>query len=216
LLVVCVSIASIASLASIARAEGPRQIAWEDLAVQLAPAANPFAGLPAELVEALAEVAGARTRRGLGVKLSARELDAERDAASKLRKADLDVEALLAKRDAMAEKQRALANAVNPALDGTLVRLPGYLLPLEFDGKKVTEFLLVPWVGACIHTPPPPPNQIVHVKSGRPFEVASTFEAVWVTGRIAVNSTRKAVFITDGASDVDVGYAIRADRVERY
>ena len=71
-------------------------------------------------------------------------------------------------------------------------------------------------MGACIHTPLPPPNQIVHVRSDRPFEVAGTFEAVWVTGRITVNSARKAVYITDGTSEVDIGYAIRANRVERY
>ena len=50
--------------------------------------------------------------------------------------------------------------------------MPGYLLPLEFSGKLVSEFLLVPWVGACIHTPPPPPNQIVHVKTDKPIELA--------------------------------------------
>ena len=54
---------------------------------------------------------------------------------------------------------------MNPALDGKTIRIPGYVLPLEFSGSKVTEFLLVPWVGACIHTPPPEPNQIVYVKA---------------------------------------------------
>src|SRR6187549_1707175 len=50
------------------------------------------------------------------------------------------------------------------ALDGKSVRIPGYMVPLEDDSEIVSEFLLVPYVGACIHTPPPPPNQIVQVK----------------------------------------------------
>ena len=98
---------------------------------------------------------------------------------------------------------------------GKLVRIPGYLLPLEFSGKQVTEFLLVPWVGACIHTPPPP-NQIVHVKSDRPFEMNGNFDAVWVTGRITAGATRKSVYIMDGSSEIDVGYSMRASQLERY
>ena len=53
---------------------------------------------------------------------------------------------------------------VNQEIDGAHVRIPGYLLPLELENDEATEFLLVPYQGACIHTPPPPPNQIVHVK----------------------------------------------------
>ena len=90
------------------------------------------------------------------------------------------------------------------------------MLPLEFSGKHVTEFLLVPWFGACIHTPPPPPNQIVHVKSDKPFEIRGMFEAVWVTGRMATSATRKSVHITDGSAEVDIGYSMRASQVERY
>jgi hypothetical protein len=51
------------------------------------------------------------------------------------------------------------------ALDGTKVRIPGYIVPLEADDQgRLTEFFLVPFLGACIHVPPPPPNQIVYVK----------------------------------------------------
>ena len=55
------------------------------------------------------------------------------------------------------------ANAVVDDLDGRYVLLPGYVVPLEFSDSRIIEFLLVPWVGACIHKPPPPANQIVHV-----------------------------------------------------
>ncbi|MEQ1806767.1 MAG: DUF3299 domain-containing protein [Burkholderiaceae bacterium] len=123
---------------------------------------------------------------------------------------------MLARRGELAAKQQALSKATNPELDGKLVRLPGYLLPLEASGKLVSEFLLVPWVGACIHTPPPPPNQIVHVKADKPFETTGAFDAVWVTGRMTAGAAKKSLHLVDGASDVDVGYSISASRVERY
>ena len=66
---------------------------------------------------------------------------------------------------------------------GQRVRLPGYVVPLDFDGSKVTGFLLVPYMGACIHVPPPPPNQIVYVHTKEPIEVDEIFEAVWATGK---------------------------------
>jgi hypothetical protein len=197
-------------------AETPRQVTWDDLSVRLSAAENPFAALSMEQLELLVDVASARDRKAGGVTLSPQDLANEKAAADKLKRAGIDVDALLGKRDEIAEKKRARANAVNPALDGKLVRIPGYLLPLEFSGKQVTEFLLVPWVGACIHTPPPPPNQIVHVKSDKPFEMNGNFDAVWVTGRITAGAARKSVYLTDGSSEIDVGYSMSASQLERY
>src|SRR5262249_18505408 len=72
------------------------------------------------------------------------------------------------------------------SLDGKRVRLGGYVVSLDFDATRVKEFLLVPFVGACIHVPPPPANQIVYVKSADGFEVSGMFEPVWVTGTLKV------------------------------
>ena len=127
------------------------------------------------------------------------------------------MDALLARRKELSEAKRAQMRAVNPALDGTLIRLPGYLLPLEYTGKDVTEFLLVPWVGACIHTPPPPPNQIVHVKSDKPVSLGGgMFTPVWVTGQLSTSGVKKSLYLMDGASDVDAGYSLHASKVEPY
>ena len=95
---------------------------------------------------------------------------------------------------------------MNPALDGRTVRIPGYLLPLEFSGKRVTAFLLAPWVGACIHTPPPPPNQIVYVKLKKPFNLKSMADPYWVTGRMSTK-----VWTSDMA---DSDYVMTGDAVE--
>ena len=198
------------------RAETPRQLTWDDLSVRLSAAENPFAALSMDQLELLVDVASARDRKVRGITLSQQELTNEKAAADKLKRAGIDIDTLLARRDEIAEKKRAQASAVNPTLDGKLVRIPGYLLPLEFSGNQVTEFLLVPWVGACIHTPPPPPNQIVHVKSDKPFEMNGNFDAVWVTGRITAGATRKSVYIMDGSSEIDVGYSMRASQLERY
>lgn len=67
------------------------------------------------------------------------------------------------------------------ALDAQLVRLPGYVVPLEYTEGELTELLLVPYFGACIHTPPPPANQIVHINLAKAQRVRS-METVWVSG----------------------------------
>ncbi len=203
-------------LSALAHAEAPRQLKWEDLAPRLSAAENPFARLSLDQIEMLVDVAVGRERRALGAAVSAADAAREQAAAAKLKAAGIDVDGLLARRKDVAEKQRALANAVNPSVDRQVVRLPGYVLPLEFSGKQVTEFLLVPWVGACIHTPPPPPNQIVHVVADKPFDVSGMYDAVWVTGRMAARAGKKSLQLVDGSADIDIGYAIAAARVEPY
>jgi hypothetical protein len=74
---------------------------------------------------------------------------------------------------------------VNPALNKTSVKIPGFVVPLDIlPTGLVREFFLVPYYGACIHVPPPPPNQIVYVKMARPIKVASMYDAVWITGTL--------------------------------
>ncbi len=93
------------------------------------------------------------------------------------------------------------------ALDGRRVRIGGYVVSLDFDATKVKEFLLVPFVGACIHVPPPPANQIVYVKSAEGFEVTGQFDPVWVTGTLKVTTAFTGL--------AEAGYSLVADTVER-
>jgi len=93
--------------------------------------------------------------------------------------------------------------------DGTVIKMAGFVTPLAFSGTRVTEFLLVPYVGACIHVPPPPANQIVYVSDVRDFwPDAGLLYPVWVTGVL-----RAAPLDTDLAN---VGYQIEGAHVERY
>ena len=72
------------------------------------------------------------------------------------------------------------------SLAGRRVRLPGFAIPLEAKGEKISEFLLVPYFGACIHVPPPPANQIIHVVADQPAKGMQAMEAVWVEGTLDV------------------------------
>jgi hypothetical protein len=193
-------------------ADTARQIAWKDL--QPAAADNPFAKLSRAQLLSLADLAELRERRARGEKISAIDAQDEQAALRRLQNEGVDADALLAKRKEIAAAGKARATAVNRQLDGQLVRMPGYLLPLEFSGKEVTEFLLVPWIGACIHTPPPAPNQIVHVRADSPVKDAAYFSPIWVTGRLSHSGAKHSIYLTDGKGDVDVAYAMRASKVE--
>ena len=73
---------------------------------------------------------------------------------------------------------------VNPAMDGVRGRIPGYVVPLEEDKQGMREMLLVPYYGACIHSPPPPANQIIHVRLPKPAKGYAAMDTVWVTGTL--------------------------------
>jgi len=63
------------------------------------------------------------------------------------------------------------------------VRIPGYVVPLDFNAESAyTEFLLVPYFGACLHTPPPPPNQIIFVNSETATQIVDINQPVWLEG----------------------------------
>ena len=69
------------------------------------------------------------------------------------------------------------------ALEGQRVRIGGYVLPFDFTGsRQVSRFLLVPYVGACVHVPPPPPNQLVFVTTPEPVEVEGLWDPVYAEG----------------------------------
>ena len=78
---------------------------------------------------------------------------------------------------------------VNPAMLGQNVRLPGYLVPLEDLPEGIKEFLLVPYFGACVHSPPPPANQIVHVLLDKPVKRFRSMDTVWITGALSATKT---------------------------
>jgi len=92
---------------------------------------------------------------------------------------------------AMLKKMRDIwDNApVNTALVGQVVRIPGFVVPLEDTKEGLKEFLLVPYFGACVHSPPPPANQIVHVLPKSPAKGLRSMDAVWISGTLTTGRT---------------------------
>lgn len=104
--------------------------------------------------------------------------------------------------------QQPPSSGVRSEWNGKTVRLPGYIVPLEYSGTGVTAFLLVPFVGACVHVPPPPANQLVFVTTQEPYESSGLFEAVNVIGMFGTAATSTQLG--------DIAYALSADRIERF
>lgn len=117
--------------------------------------------------------------------------------------------------DALVKLREAWANApAEPAMDGRRIRIGGYIVPLDSERGAVTEFLLVPYFGACIHAPPPPANQAIHVIPQHPVSGITMLEPVLVSGTLRLardRSQASAAELTDA-----IGYAMRAQTVVPY
>ena len=90
---------------------------------------------------------------------------------------------------------------------GKPIRIAGYVVPLDAERMQSSEFLLVPYFGACVHSPPPPANQIILIKppQGSRFR---TMDAIWVEG-----------ILTEGKTSSEVGtstYVLTADKIMLY
>ncbi len=67
--------------------------------------------------------------------------------------------------------------------DKKAIRLPGFIVPLQTnDAQLVTEFFIVPYFGACLHMPPPPPNQIIYAELDKGFALDNLYDAFWFEG----------------------------------
>ena len=200
-----------------AQAIAATEINWDDLIPESAETVeDPFAEMPDEQLMSLSMVARYREILDINGELSPagqEELELELE---KLEEWGVDFDALLEKRNEIIEVRTREAEATRPELNGKEIKIPGYLLPLEYDEEKVIEFLLVPYVGACIHSPPPPPNQIVHVTSEFGFVSSDLYTPVWVEGEMKTEAVSAALSFVDGSSDIPVAYTIDAQEVTLY
>ena len=104
--------------------------------------------------------------------------------------------------------QQPESSGVRTEWNGQVIRLPGFIVPIEYSGTGVTAFILVPFVGACVHVPPPPANQLVFVTTSEPYESGGLYEPVNVVGMFGVSSISTHL--------ADIGYALSADLVEPF
>lgn len=105
--------------------------------------------------------------------------------------------------------QALVSTRIVPELDGQAVRIPGFVVPLEFDEeRRVTRFFLVPFFGACIHVPPPPPNQIVYAQYEKGLQLPSLYQPFWISGVLSTSLTENAT--------ATAAYVIKVERLEQY
>ena len=102
--------------------------------------------------------------------------------------------------------QQPASTGVRTNWNGQAVRMPGFVLPIEHRGIGVSAFILVPYVGACIHVPPPPANQQVFVTPEIPYQSGGMYEPVRVTGRFSVTTVSTQL--------AEVGYVMAAERID--
>lgn len=84
--------------------------------------------------------------------------------------------------------QAALSSTrVIQGFDGKAIRIPGFIVPLEQnEDKEVTRFFIVPYFGACLHMPPPPPNQILYVESEQGITLENLYDPYWFEGVVSI------------------------------
>lgn len=96
-------------------------------------------------------------------------------------------------------QQALVSTRIVPEMNDQPVRVPGFIVPLEFnDEQRVTQFFLVPYFGACIHVPPPPPNQIIFVNYAKGLKLDSLYDPFWISGilktSVVENETATAAY----------------------
>jgi hypothetical protein len=200
-----------------AHAEIARKLTWDQLVPVGQALDDPTIGLnPGQRfdLETILSVSEQR-KRGL-INDVDDDVELEVELRDKLGKEGLDVDELVRRYDTFLAELQIRNDMVDETLDGQLIKIPGYILPLEFDGVAVEEFLLVPYVGACIHVPAPPKNQMVMVRLKQSYAIMDMYEPVWITGRIKARGVTASVGVSDGKINVSTGYTMEDTQVEPY
>ena len=146
-----------------------------------------------------------------GVALAATDTPRELDWLELMPKDEVDamMEAPPMNHDGQFKMEQTGSFRTIPELDDTYVKLPGYIVPVDVSAdQKMSSFFLVPYFGACIHVPPPPPNQIVYVTLEEPIDVTDIYDAFWIEGTLSVETVQKEIAAS--------AYLIKADKVTLY
>ncbi|MCH8499933.1 MAG: DUF3299 domain-containing protein [Marinobacter sp.] len=102
-----------------------------------------------------------------------------------------------------------MTGRIVPEMDGVAARIPGFVVPLKVTGDmRIIEFFLVPYYGACIHVPPPPPNQIIHVTYAPGFTLEVLYDPFWIQGVLRTETLENDI--------ARASYTLEAEKIERY
>ena len=191
-----------------------KKVTWTDLVTKIE-FDDPFLKLSSKQLFTLSQVARIREKEeNPDIKISATEMSRKDSMENLLEEQNVDIDSLLSIRYKIADLRHQQKEAVNEELNNKNIEIAGYLLPLNYVDKKVTEFLLVPWVGACIHTPPPPKNQLVYFTLNEGIFPENRFQAVVVSGKVTLENKTSTLFLIDGTDDITSGYSIFEARIK--
>lgn len=189
------------------RAMASDLVTWDSLVPAATPYDDPFVDMSADHKSDLRAVLLHQKTVGNGTE-DAFVRSAADAARLRLDAAGLDADQLLRQRLIVMQRREEDATGVASTLLDRPVLIDGYVLPLARSGERVIEFLLVPWIGACIHTPPPPPNQIIHVKYPKGLLIERRFDAVRLSGVLRHVPASHDLFLIDGTRRISVSYGL--------
>ncbi|WP_246480489.1 DUF3299 domain-containing protein [Motiliproteus sediminis] len=193
-----------------------RQITWETLTAHLPPPMdNPFDSLSDLQLDRLSIIADVVDNQAQGLEVNPELMEQAEIERVILTQEGLDVDQLFKTREKLIEQYIREGKTTNPELNQQRIEMRGFFLPLEFTGQLVSEFLLVPYIGACIHEPPPPPNQIVYARLTSPVPPPTHFYTiVKVRGLMRTEAANPELSLVDGASQIETGYQLVVDDLE--
>lgn len=184
------------------------EIQWEDLAPKMS-YDDPFKKLTDYQLADLRYVVRVRKLESDNNEELTPAMRQKKDSLEKtLTEQGVDIEYLLSMRKTITELRKKESESTVTNFNGKKIAISGYLLPLNYVNEVSTQFLLVPWVGACIHTPPPPKNQIIYFEYNKGIKVTSRFEAVKLEGTLIIEEKVSELFLVDGSNDIATGYTI--------
>jgi hypothetical protein len=102
-----------------------------------------------------------------------------------------------------------LGEQVRFELNNKSIRIPGFIVPVDFqDRQVVTRFLLVPYFGACIHEPAPPPNQTIYAEFEPGYQLESLWDPFWIEGTLMTSRVEEEL--------ATASYTLRAEKIEPF
>ena len=195
-------------------AQGYQPISWEDLEGKGEAYDDPFKKLSEEQLFNLSIVYEIENMDASEVdEYLLEDMD---DAKKSLAKEKIDIKYYFEQAEIVAKKREKESKLTNATLNNKKVELSGFSLALGLNEGKMQEFLFVPFLGACIHSPPPPLNQILYVKSSKPVKVDDRYEPVTIKGTLQIKQNKSKLYLVDGEDEVESGYTFLADEIKPY
>jgi len=199
---------------SLTYAQGYQSIDWKDLEGKVEAYDDPFEKLNDEQLynfSILFEI------KNMDASQVDKDLQVEMDEAKQfLDKEKIDIKYYFDQAERMIKKREKEEKQTNSTLNNKKVELSGFSLALGLNKGEIQEFLFVPYIGACIHTPPPPVNQILYVKSSKPVKVDDSFEPLTIKGVLTIKQNKNKLYLIDGEDEVQSGYVFLADEIKPF